>query len=155
MEGQNHYISLESTWPSHFALGQERKVRDQGHSVRGQGCYLGLFTHGKECYYFCLSSRGHFGSHQALRDCMARFVVLVIQGLLFKWLMLQGPGSLSGCFLTRKMDYAGNSISNKISIHLKEFQGSYWDYLAAVFPLRLTEPFHPSCACTCGSTSGD
>lgn len=25
MEGQNHYISLESTWPSHFALGQERR----------------------------------------------------------------------------------------------------------------------------------
>lgn len=53
--------------------------------------------------------------------------------------MLLGPGSLSECFLTRKMDYAGNSISNKISIHLKEFQDFYWEYLAAVFPLRPRE----------------
>lgn len=48
--------------------------------------------------------------------------------------MLRGPSSLSECFLTRKMDYTGNSISNKISIHLKEFQDFYWEYLAAVFP---------------------
>lgn len=67
-----------------------------------------------------------------------------------------GPGSLSGCFLTRKMDYAGNSISNKISIHLKEFQDFYWEYLTMVFPLRLREPLSPSChvwAC-CGRASG-
>lgn len=52
--------------------------------------------------------------------------------------MLLGPSSLSECFLTRKMDYTGNSISNKISIYLKEFQDFYWEYLAAVFPLWFT-----------------
>jgi hypothetical protein len=59
--------------------------------------------------------------------------------------MLLSPGSLSECFLTRKMDYTGNSISNKISIYLKEFQDFYWEYFAAVFPLWFTAAFSPSC----------
>lgn len=59
--------------------------------------------------------------------------------------MLLGPSSLSECFLTRKMDYTGNSISNKISIYLKEFQDFYWEYFAAVFPLWFTAVFGPSC----------
>lgn len=59
--------------------------------------------------------------------------------------MLLGPSSLSECFLTRKMDYTGNSISNKISIYLKEFQDFYREYPAAVFPLWFTGAFRPSC----------
>ena len=148
MDGGSEPIHLSGVHMAEpFCPWSGKKVRDQGHSVRGQGCYWGLFTHSKECYYLWLSAGGHFGSHQALRDCTARFVVLLIQGLLFKWLMPLGPSSLSGCFLTRKMDYAGNSVSNKISIHLKEFQDFYWDYLAVVFPLRLTEPLRPTCVC--------
>lgn len=58
--------------------------------------------------------------------------------------MLLGPSSLSECFLPRKMDYTGNSISNKISIYLKEFQDFYWEYFAAVFPLWFTVAFSPS-----------
>lgn len=46
-----------------FCPWSGKKVRDQGHSVRGQGCYWGLFTHSKECYYLWLSAGGHFGSH--------------------------------------------------------------------------------------------
>lgn len=67
--------------------------------------------------------------------------------------MLLGPSSLSECFLTRKMDYSGNSISNKISIYLKEFQDFYWEYFAAVFPLWFTAAFSPSCfECACTIT---
>lgn len=55
--------------------------------------------------------------------------------------MLLGSSSLSESFLTRKMDYTGNSISNKISIYLKEFQDCYWEYFKAVFPLWFTAMF--------------
>jgi len=53
--------------------------------------------------------------------------------------MLLGSSSLSESFLTRKMDYTGNSISNKLSIYLKEFQDCYWEYFKAVFPLWLKQ----------------
>lgn len=56
-------------------------------------------------------------------------------------------------FLPRKMDYSGNSISNQISIHLKEFQDFHWEHVAAVFPLRLREVLSPGCVCTCGHAS--
>ena len=59
--------------------------------------------------------------------------------------MLPGSSSLSECFLTRKIDYTGNSISNKISIYLKEFQDFYWEYFAAVFPSWFTAAFSPRC----------
>lgn len=55
--------------------------------------------------------------------------------------MLLGSSSLSESFLTRKMDCTGNSISNKISIYLKEFQDCYWEYFKAVFPLWFTAMF--------------
>lgn len=57
---------------------------------------------------------------------------------MFSYLMLLGSSSLSESFLARKMDYTGNSISNKISIYLKEFQDCYWEYFEAVFPLWFT-----------------
>jgi len=52
--------------------------------------------------------------------------------------MLLGSRSLSESPLTRKMDYTGNSISNKISIYLKEFQGCCREYFKAAFPLWFT-----------------
>lgn len=54
---------------------------------------------------------------------------------MLSYLMLLGSRSLSESLLTRKMDYTGNSISNKISIYLKEFQECYREYFKAVFPL--------------------
>lgn len=56
------------------------------------------------------------------------------------------------------MDYTGNSISNKISIYLKEFQDFYWEYFAAVFPLWFTAALRPSCpeyACAITPASGE
>lgn len=66
-----------------FALGQERRSEIKAMVSDIRATTWTYSPTGKECYHLCLSARGHFGSQQALQDCMARFVVLLIQGLLF------------------------------------------------------------------------